>query len=108
MNSHFAIGIIASTVLLAACASPISDEAKREISAPVNCSTAKEDLAVLEKEKTSVAGQAAAGVTSVLPIGLVAGLVSGTADDKAKVATGEYNDLLDRKIAKIKKTCGVE
>ncbi len=108
MKKRFSAGILASTVLLTACASPISDEAKREISAPINCSTAESDLAILEKEKANTAKQVAMGVTSVLPIGLVSGLVSGTAGDKAEVATGEYNDLLEAKIAKIKKACNIK
>ena len=108
MTSNYGFAVIASAALLAACASPISKEVKRELKAPVDCSTANQDIALLEKEKASVAKQALAGVSSVLPIGLITGVVSGTAGDKAKVATGEYNKQLAAKIAEIKQTCGVK
>ena len=108
MKIQFGAVILASTFLLTACSSPISDEAKREINAPINCSTANEDIAVLKKERANVAEQTAAGVTSILPIGLVFGLLGGTAGDKAKVATGEYNEMIDAKIAKIKRKCGIK
>ncbi len=108
MTSIYGFAVIVSVTLLAACASPISKEVKPELKEPVDCYTAKQDIALLEKEKASTAKQASAGVTSILPIGLVAGVVSGTAGDKAKVATGEYNEQLVAKIAEIKSTCGVE
>jgi len=108
MTSNYGFAVIVSVTLLAACASPISKEVKRELKKPVDCSTAKQDIALLEKEKASTAKQTAAGVTSILPIGLISGVVSGTAGDKAKVATGEYNKQLVAKIAEIKSTCGVK
>ncbi len=107
MTSNYGFAVIVSVTLLAACASPISKEVKRELEAPVDCSTAKQDIALLEKEKASTAKRTAAGVTSVLPIGLISGVVSGTAGDKAKVATGEYNKQLVAKITEIKSTCGI-
>jgi hypothetical protein len=107
MKIQFGAVVTAAAVLLAACASPISEQAKLKINAPIHCATANRDIALLENEKASIAGQAAAGITSVLPVGLVAGLLKGTAKDKAKVATGEYNDLIETKIGKIKHKCGV-
>ena len=74
---------------------------------PVNCDTAEGDLRELQNEKASVGTQIAAGVTTVAPIGLVVGLVRGTAGTKYRVATGEYNKALDAKIAEIKTTCGI-
>ena len=93
-------------IAVTAC-SPISKEAKQELKKPVNCATAEADLGVLKKEKANAGEQAAAGVTSIMPIGLVSGIVTGTAKDKFKVATGEYNKQIDAKIAEIKKTCGL-
>jgi len=108
INNPFGVAIVASAVLLTACASPISKQAKHQINAPINCSKAEQDIAILENEKKSVAAQAAAGVSSILPIGLVAGLIKGTAKDKAKVATGEYNNQIKTKILQIKAECGVK
>ena len=83
-------------------------QAKHQINAPINCCGAEQYIAILENEKKSVAAQAAAGVSSILPIGLVAGLIKGTAKDKAKVATGEYNNQIKTKISQIKAECGVK
>jgi hypothetical protein len=44
-------------------------------------------------------------VTSVVPISLVVGLVTQTAGVKYRIATGEYNDLIDKKITEIKTAC---
>jgi hypothetical protein len=42
-----------------------------------------------------------------MPIGLVTGVVMGTEGEKLQVATGEYNEQLDAKIAEIKRVCGL-
>ena len=60
--------VLCASALLVSCSS-ISKEAKTQLAKPVNCETAKQDIATLEKEKASVARQAAAGVTSIMPIG---------------------------------------
>ena len=54
-----------------------------------------------------MAKQVASGVTAVAPAGLVLGVVTGTEDDKLEVATGDYNDQIEKKIAEIKSTCGL-
>ena len=98
--------VSAAIVVMAAC-SPISDEAKKELKKPVNCATAKQDLATLKKEKVSAGEKAAAGIMSIAPIGLVTGVATGTQGDKMKVASGEYNEMIDKKIAEIKQTCNL-
>lgn len=99
--------VLCASALLVSCSS-ISKEAKAKLAKPVNCETAKKDMAMLEKEKASVARQAAAGVTSILPVGAALALVTGDTKSRAKVATGAYNRQIDEKIAEIKKTCGLE
>jgi hypothetical protein len=37
----------------------------------------------------------------------VGGVVSGTEGTKVKVASGEYNKMIDKRIADIKQTCSV-
>ena len=99
---------------LAGCASEYKTEAKeetaakKEATAPVNCKTAEGDLRVLNSEKVNAAQQAAAGVSTIAPIGIVAGLVTGTEGEKAQVTTGEYNKALDAAIAHIKTTCHIQ
>jgi hypothetical protein len=69
------------------------------------CATADGELRVLEGEKKTTAQRVSAGVRSVVPITLVVGLVSGTAGVKYRIAIGEYNALIDKKIAEIKANC---
>lgn len=80
---------------------------ERELKQPINCATAEGDLRALQHEKTHVTQQIAAGVTAIVPIGLVVGVVTGTEGTKFEMATGEYNKKIDAKIAEIKQTCGV-
>lgn len=74
---------------------------------PVNCATAEGDLRVLRAEKANLAQEIAMGVTAIVPIGLVIGLVTFTEGEKLKVATGEYNRALDQKILEIQTQCGM-
>lgn len=75
---------------------------------PMNCATAEGDLRALKSEKTHASEQLATGVTTIVPVGLVTSVVSGTTSTNAKVATGEYNKMLDKKIAEIKQECGLK
>lgn len=71
----------------------------------VDCATADQDIKRLEHEKLNTAERMAKGVTSIMPIGLVTKTVKGTEDDDMKMASGDYNDRIDRSIAAIKKAC---
>jgi hypothetical protein len=100
------------TVLLfsfmAACAPPITQEAKQDLQRPINCTTAQDDIAVLQSEKSNVNQQMLAGVTSMLPTAAVMGLLTGRQQDREEVLTGQYNDMIDEKIDAIRRTCGVQ
>lgn len=73
----------------------------------VNCETADQDIKRLEHEKLNTAERMAKGVTSIMPIGLVTKTVKGTEDDDMKMASGDYNDRIDRSIAAIKDACNL-
>jgi hypothetical protein len=105
MKKLIALAIIA--MLVPACAMQYK-KTEQEMKQPINCATAEGDLRALQSEKTNVAQQIAAGVTSIVPVGLVVGLVTGTAGAKWNVTTGEYNKMIDQKIAEIKQTCNVQ
>lgn len=81
---------------------------RRFESEQVNCVTADGDIRVLQSEKSHVAEQIALGVTAIYPAGAIVGLLTGTEGTKFKVATGEYNKMIDQKIAEIKSTCGLQ
>jgi hypothetical protein len=97
----FALGL----VVLSGCAMQEKKEAAAAQAMPVNCAQAPDDLRVLNSEKASTASKIGNGVSMVAPIGLVAGLVTGTEKTKYEVTTGEYNKALDTKIAQIKAAC---
>ena len=106
-------GLVITTILLSAlltaCASTKSvKKGEAVMKKPVNCATAEADIRVLKSEKVHASQQMAAGVTAIVPVGLAVNVVKGTEGSQAKVATGDYNKMLDAKIAEIKQECGVK
>lgn len=99
--------VIFLSATLGACASS-QKKVEQEAKQPVNCATAEADLRVLENEKTHLAEQIASGVTAIAPIGLAVGVITHTEGTKFRVATGEYNEMLEKRIAEIKQKCGIE
>jgi len=99
--------VIFLSATLGACASNYK-KVEQDANEPVNCATAEADLRVLESEKVHTAERIAAGASSIVPVGLVVGILTRTEKSKIRVATGAYNDMLDARIAEIKQTCGLE
>jgi hypothetical protein len=93
---------------LGACAPPITQEAKQDLQRSIDCTTAQDDIAVLQSEKSNVNQQMLAGVTSMLPTAAVMGLLTGRQQDREEVLTGQYNDMIDQKIDAIRRTCRVQ
>lgn len=102
-----AVLAICSLILLPSCATKYK-KAEMEAKQPVNCATAEGDLRVLKGEKVHTAKEIEMGVSAIVPIGLVAGVVTRTEKTKYSVATGEYNKMLDAKIAEIESQCGMK
>ena len=107
MRKSMTIGMVILCVAagLAGCTMHEKKTEKQVKAMPVNCDTAPGDLRMLEEEKKTTMQRIGAGVRSVVPIGLVAGVVTGTAGTKYRIATGDYNKMLDDKIAEIKQAC---
>ena len=95
-------------MLLVACAARDQKKVEQEMKQPITCATAQGDIRVLQHEKAHVAQQMAEGVTAIFPAGLVLGVVTGTEKEKLRVSIGEYNKMIDNRIAEIKEKCGVE
>jgi hypothetical protein len=106
-----------STVLISVCVTgcartnyapmpTIDPQVKERLDAPVNCETARRDIAYLEEHKASVAKQVVSGARAIIPFSAAAGVVTGDEQDRAEVATGMYNDRIDTKIAEITRQCG--
>ena len=83
-------------------------EVLEEMKQPINCATAEGDIRVLESEKAHVAKQIIDGVTAIVPASAVLGILMGTETTKLKVATGEYDKMIDKRIAEIKSECGLK
>ncbi len=107
LRSRAAIALV-GTSLFAGCAQQFKDQAQQIENQPIDCRTAPGDLRVLQNEKAHVAQQLAMGVTAVYPASLIMGVLTGTEGTKLQVATGQYNQMIDQKIAQIEATCGVE
>jgi outer membrane murein-binding lipoprotein Lpp len=106
-----ATAIAASALLAAGCASQYKKDEqnmKQAQSMPVSCPNAEADISMLQSELATTKQKAAAGVTAVIPLSAVVGIVEGTEGTKAEIATGEYNQILEQKIAEIKNTCGIQ
>ena len=97
----------AVVVLASGCADKYQ-KTEKQMKAPINCATAEGDIRMLRHEKAHVQDQIMQGVSAFSPAGLVVGLVHGDEGTKAKVASGEYNKMIDKRIAEIKAQCGVE
>lgn len=94
--------------ILTSCASQdMVKKGEADVKKPINCPTAEADIRMLNSEKTHASQQLADGVMAIVPASLVVGVVTGTEGDKAKVATGDYNKMIDAKIAEIKTQCGL-
>ena len=98
--------VILLAIFLSACATG-QKKVIKELQQPINCATAEGDIRALEHEKAHVAERIAEGVTAIVPISMVVGVVAGTEGTKYKVATGEYNKMIDKRIAEIKSQCGL-
>ena len=99
--------LVALVIVVTGC----SDKFKKgetQMKQPINCATADGDIRMLMHEKAHVDDQIAQGVTAIVPVGAVIGIVTKTEGTKLKVATGDYNKMIDKRIAEIKKECGVK
>ena len=107
MKKMALISMVALVIVVTGCADKYK-KAEKQMKQPINCATAEGDMRVLQHEKAHVAQEVAEGVTAIFPAGLVVGIVSGTEKEKLKVGIGEYNKMIDKRIAEIKEKCGVE
>jgi hypothetical protein len=103
----FGLCVLGVATLAGGCAMQDKKNEQHAESMPINCATSEGDIRMLEGEKASTAQKVGAGISMVAPVGLVVGLVTSTEGTKYQVTTGEYNTMLDKKIAEIKQTCGV-
>jgi len=102
------LALLLSLPLIFVSCQAISEDAKDNLAKPVDCKHAHYDIEILEGEKASTGKRAVMGVTSVTPAGAALTILGGQVKDKGKVVGGEYNQMIDDKIAEIRRTCGVK
>jgi hypothetical protein len=73
----------------------------------IDCRTAYGDLRVLQSEKADLAQRVVEGATAVYPAGAVMGILTGTEGTKISVATGDYDAMIDQRMAAIRRKCGI-
>jgi hypothetical protein len=73
----------------------------------IDCRTADGDLRVLQSEKAHVGQRLVEGATAIYPADAVMGILAETEGTKLQVATGDYNDKIDARMAEIKSKCGI-
>ena len=74
--------------------------------ADYDCANAADDIKRLSAEKDSTTARAAAGVTAILPIGIVFHTMEGNEQQSLnEMGTDEHNQQLDARIAQIKAHC---
>jgi hypothetical protein len=95
-------------ISLTACAASKQKKVEQEMKQPINCATAEGDIRALGHEKADVMQRIAEGVTAIVPASLVVGIATGTEKEKLEVGTDEYNKMIDKRIAEIKKKCGIK
>lgn len=112
---RIALPAIVAATCIVGCSRPnnsprptIDPAVEEQLRSPITCETARVDIATLENAKASVAKQVISGVRAINPFSAAAGVVLGDERDRLDVASGDYNDRIDAKIAAIKRRCVAE
>jgi len=102
------VSSLAIAGIVVACAAQYQQQ-EQALQQPIriNCATAEGDIRTVQNEKSHVAQQVAMGITAIAPAGIVMGVLMGTEQTKLQVATGDYNQMIDQRIADIRMTCGL-
>ena len=109
MNRTRVLMVVAVVVMLiqCGCGGEKYQQVEQELKRPINCATAEGDIRMLQHEKAHTMDKLAQGVSAISPAGAVVGLAKGTEGTKMKVASGDYNKMIDKRIAEIKAHCGI-
>jgi hypothetical protein len=111
MKSKLIYGVIPAVLFSISASQAWAEDtagpADADTSAPVDCSTAKDDISTLQHEKEKTSDKAVGGILAFTPIGLVADAATGgdKMDKAQKLSAEEYNKKIDERIAQIKAKC---
>ena len=104
------LSLTVTVLFLSGCASiakpTISDASKDLLVQPVvDCEKAPSDIKALESVRPSFPDKAVATLVSIIPGGILAGLVMGDFSNRWDVISGNFEDSIDKRIVEIQKTC---
>ncbi len=100
------ISAVCILISVAGCAGN-QKRVEQEMKQHINCAHAEGTIRALQHEKAHTGDQIVAGVQAIVPACLVIGIVTGTVCTNVRVATGEYNKMIDERLAEIRRTCGI-
>ena len=90
----------------------VSSWAQDPDQAPIDCSTAQDDIKTLVHEHKATDERIAKGAFSILPIGMVLNESKKATESKAEkqkeMDIKEYNLKIDQRITDIKRTCNIQ
>jgi uncharacterized Fe-S center protein len=105
-NSNLRLLTFIALLQLAACA-PIGKQEIAELRRPMDCQTAAIDTHLLLRQRANVVERIGNGILCIVPPVVISDLVQGQYEHRVAVFSGHYNELLEHKIAKYFRTCGV-
>ncbi len=93
------IAVLAAFLLLSACNTPMKTDDIQNVQA--TCTNVDDEIATLQKEKEENNRRIKAGITAILPVSAVIHIVRGNYSNNVKLATGEWAEVLDAKLAEL-------
>lgn len=104
------LSLTVTVLFLSGCAGiakpTISGASKVLLIQPViDCEKALGDIKALENVRPSFPDKAVATLVSIIPAGILVGLVMGDYGDRWDVISGSFEDSIDKRIVEIQKTC---
>lgn len=97
--------ILGAVLFVAACSTrPTSDEIEKTVP---DCSNAQAQIKMLKQEMITTQERIAAGAQSIIPSVAIINLFAGRWQTNKNIATGEYEEMLNKKILEIQSSCGL-
>lgn len=97
---------IALCAFLVGCATANHEERESLLAEPIDCAVAQEDIDALEAAMPSARERRLSAVQTIVPIGAVASVATGSYRDRVAVLTGRTTEELNARISDIRTTCG--
>lgn len=93
--------------MMSGCASALSKQRvlDAQLSQPLDCANAHQQVAQLESQYVSGSSRVLNGIATVLPTSALINLISGEYVSRVKLASGEFNQKITDRVAEINQYC---